>query len=71
MVHFRITERDDFVGQDSSGLRSEKLGKVSGKELFRDAQINVGTDSQRVKDFITNNKEVEVDKLVYMVVCVL
>ncbi|KAK9971038.1 hypothetical protein ABG768_026934 [Culter alburnus] len=36
-----ITERDDFVGQDSSGLRSEKLGKVSGKELFRDAQINV------------------------------
>uniref|UniRef100_A0A672MG51 Protein SSUH2 homolog n=1 Tax=Sinocyclocheilus grahami TaxID=75366 RepID=A0A672MG51_SINGR len=34
------TEKDDYV-QDSSGLRPEKLGKVSGKELFKDAQIMV------------------------------
>ncbi|XDV49531.1 hypothetical protein PO909_018763 [Leuciscus waleckii] len=35
------TEMDDYVVQDSSGLRLEKLVKVSGKELFRDAQIMV------------------------------
>ncbi|KAK9957106.1 hypothetical protein ABG768_011376 [Culter alburnus] len=35
------TERDDFIAQDSSGLRPEKLGKVSGKELFSNAQITV------------------------------
>uniref|UniRef100_A0A8C1D181 Ssu-2 homolog, related sequence 1 n=1 Tax=Cyprinus carpio carpio TaxID=630221 RepID=A0A8C1D181_CYPCA len=35
------TEKDDYVAQDSSGLRLEKLGKVSGKELFKDAQIMV------------------------------
>ncbi|KAI2662053.1 hypothetical protein H4Q32_007788 [Labeo rohita] len=35
------TEKDDYVAQDSSGLRPEKLGKVSGKELFKDAQIMV------------------------------
>ncbi|XP_077079507.1 protein SSUH2 homolog [Siphateles boraxobius] len=35
------TEKDDYIAQDSSGLRLEKLGKVSGKELFRDTQIMV------------------------------
>ncbi|KAK7136297.1 hypothetical protein R3I94_014820 [Phoxinus phoxinus] len=35
------TEKDEYVAQDSSGLRLEKLVKVSGKELFRDAQIMV------------------------------
>ncbi|XP_059358863.1 protein SSUH2 homolog isoform X2 [Carassius carassius] len=35
------TEKDDYTAQDSSGLRPEKLGKVSGKELFKDAQIMV------------------------------
>ncbi|XP_039523519.1 protein SSUH2 homolog isoform X2 [Pimephales promelas] len=35
------TERDEYVGEDSSGLKQEKLGKVSGKELFRDGQIMV------------------------------
>jgi len=48
--HFRSTERDEYVGEDSSGLKQEKLGKVSGKELFRDAQIMVGTDMRKVKD---------------------
>lgn len=67
----RITERDDFVAQDSSGLRPEKLRKVSGKELFRDAQITVGTDLQTVKDLIKNNNEAEDDKRGYMVVCLL
>uniref|UniRef100_A0A673LVS7 Protein SSUH2 homolog n=2 Tax=Sinocyclocheilus rhinocerous TaxID=307959 RepID=A0A673LVS7_9TELE len=31
-------EKDEFVAQDSSGLRVEKLEEVSGKELFKDAQ---------------------------------
>ncbi|KAL1270322.1 hypothetical protein QQF64_032611 [Cirrhinus molitorella] len=35
------TEKDDYLPQDSSGLRPEKLKKVSGKELFKDAQIMV------------------------------
>uniref|UniRef100_A0A8C2QAB6 Ssu-2 homolog, related sequence 1 n=1 Tax=Cyprinus carpio TaxID=7962 RepID=A0A8C2QAB6_CYPCA len=35
------TEKDDYVAQDSSGLRQEKLGKISGKEVFKDAQITV------------------------------
>ncbi|RXN19494.1 SSUH2-like protein [Labeo rohita] len=39
--HQKSTEKDDYVAQDSSGLRPEKLGKVSGKELFKDAQIMV------------------------------
>lgn len=53
--NFRSTEKDDYVVQDSSGLRLEKLVKVSGKELFRDAQIMVGTDVQTVKDKRKNN----------------
>ncbi|XP_016127114.1 protein SSUH2 homolog isoform X1 [Sinocyclocheilus grahami] len=32
------TEKDEFVAQDSSGLRGQKLEEVSGKELFKDAQ---------------------------------
>ncbi|KTG05538.1 hypothetical protein cypCar_00032693 [Cyprinus carpio] len=35
------TEKDEFIAQDSSGLRVENLGKVSGKELFKDAQYMV------------------------------
>ncbi|RXN38253.1 SSUH2 -like protein [Labeo rohita] len=35
------TEKDDFIAQDSSGLRVENLGKVSGKELYKDAQYMV------------------------------
>ncbi|XP_052460864.1 protein SSUH2 homolog isoform X1 [Carassius gibelio] len=34
-------EKDDFVAQDSSGLKVEKLQEVSGKELFKDAQYMV------------------------------
>ncbi|XP_052460866.1 protein SSUH2 homolog [Carassius gibelio] len=34
-------EKDDFVAQDSSGLRVDKLEEVSGKELFKDAQYMV------------------------------
>ncbi|CAM4718860.1 unnamed protein product [Leuciscus chuanchicus] len=35
------TEKEDFVAQDLSGLRVENLEKVSGKELFKDAQYMV------------------------------
>ncbi|TRY64938.1 hypothetical protein DNTS_024625 [Danionella cerebrum] len=35
------TEREDFVAQDSSGLKVEKLGNVSGKELFKDSHYMV------------------------------
>ncbi|XP_056320061.1 protein SSUH2 homolog isoform X1 [Danio aesculapii] len=35
------TEKEDFVAQDLSGLRVEKLGAVSGKELFKDSQFMV------------------------------
>ncbi|XP_059379291.1 protein SSUH2 homolog [Carassius carassius] len=34
-------EKDDFVAQDSSGLKVEKLEEVSGKELFKEAQYMV------------------------------
>ncbi|XP_062855609.1 protein SSUH2 homolog isoform X2 [Trichomycterus rosablanca] len=33
-----ITYKDDFVKEQSSGLPSENLNKVSGKEIFKDAQ---------------------------------
>ncbi|XP_051524316.1 protein SSUH2 homolog [Myxocyprinus asiaticus] len=32
------TEKDDYVGQQSSGLNVHNLESVSGKELFKDAQ---------------------------------
>ncbi|XP_073675175.1 protein SSUH2 homolog isoform X1 [Garra rufa] len=35
------TGKDDFIAQDLSGLRVEKLGNVTGKELFKDAQYMV------------------------------
>ncbi|XP_067270508.1 protein SSUH2 homolog isoform X1 [Pseudorasbora parva] len=35
------TEKDDHLAQDLSGLQVEKLEKVSGKELFKDAQYMV------------------------------
>uniref|UniRef100_A0A8C1T284 Ssu-2 homolog, related sequence 1 n=1 Tax=Cyprinus carpio TaxID=7962 RepID=A0A8C1T284_CYPCA len=34
-------EKDEFVAQDSSGLRVKKLEEVSGKELYKDAQYMV------------------------------
>ncbi|XP_059379295.1 protein SSUH2 homolog [Carassius carassius] len=34
-------EKDEYVAQDSSGLRVDKLEEVSGKELFKDAQFMV------------------------------
>lgn len=35
------TEKDEFIAQDLSGLKAENLDKVSGKELFKDAQYMV------------------------------
>ncbi|KAL1270329.1 hypothetical protein QQF64_032618 [Cirrhinus molitorella] len=35
------TEKDEFVAQDTSGLAAKRLGTVTGKELFKDAQFMV------------------------------